>query len=205
MDDDIRFDFDRSEPRVSAMVTIALNGITLRWVREILVPYFAAARIQNGQRPQAEAVCMIDNLRVQINKELQDLLRQNHILLLTLPPNSTHLLQPCDVGIFGSLKLAYQQGRGGIPKLTIEEIIAHIIDASQKSATLLPIQNSFRACGVTTVVAKDKVHAAIYLKAFDDVKAQIKADNDAVVETLSLTGKPPRKQKFGALNPSVKK
>ncbi|KAA6358300.1 MAG: hypothetical protein EZS28_046172, partial [Streblomastix strix] len=68
------------------------------------------------------------------------------------------------MGIFGSLKLAYQYGHGGIPKLTIEEIIAHITNTSQKSATLLPIQNSFRACGVTTVVAKDKIYAAIYFK-----------------------------------------
>ncbi|KAA6401917.1 MAG: hypothetical protein EZS28_002561 [Streblomastix strix] len=185
------------------MDAISLNGITLRWVPEILGPYFIVARIQDYQRPHAEAVFMTDNLRAHINKEVQVQLRQNHILLLTFPPNSTHLLQPCDVVIFGYLKLAYQQGRGGIPKLTIEEIVAQIIDASWKSATLLPIQNSFRACGVTTVAAKDNVHATIYLKAFDDVKAQINVDNDAVVETLSLIGKLPRKQKFGALNPSV--
>ncbi|KAA6360346.1 MAG: hypothetical protein EZS28_044126 [Streblomastix strix] len=92
-----------------------------------------------------EAVFMTDNLRAYISKEVQALLRQNHILLHTLPPNCTHLLQPCDMGIFGSLKLAYQQGRGGIPKLTIEEIIAHINDASQKNVTLLPIQKQFQS------------------------------------------------------------
>ena len=32
------------------------------------------------------------------------------IILLCLPPYSTHLLQPCDVGVFGPLSQTYKEG-----------------------------------------------------------------------------------------------
>ena len=43
-----------------------------------------------------------------INLELIKVARDNNVLLLCLPPNTTHLLQPLDIGVFGPLKGAWR-------------------------------------------------------------------------------------------------
>lgn len=45
-----------------------------------------------------------DNLRSHISLEVVDLCSKNDILFVCLPPNSTHLVQPLDVGFFKTLK-----------------------------------------------------------------------------------------------------
>ncbi|KAA6367759.1 MAG: hypothetical protein EZS28_036711, partial [Streblomastix strix] len=131
----------------------------MRWIREILIAYFKDARKKYGLPATAVGTFLTDIVSSHRTQVIRDLLQANHILLLTLPPNSTLLLQLCDVGIFGSLKLAYQQGHAGISKLSIEQKAAHIIYARQKSASLLSIANSFRACAITTVVQNGKLIA----------------------------------------------
>ncbi len=49
---------------------------------------------------------VIDNHSTRFDEEFLDLCLQNHIHVLLLPPNLTHLLQPADVSVFGPFKLA---------------------------------------------------------------------------------------------------
>src|SRR2546423_5275702 len=62
----------------------------------------------------------------------------NDIVLMLLPPHTSHLMQPLDVGIFGSLKRAMagfldQIGRTGITRIQKMEWLECFIKAHQKA------------------------------------------------------------------------
>ena len=52
---------------------------------------------------------IFDGHHSHISLELIELARENNIHLLCLPPHTTHLLQPLDVGVFGPLKQAWKK------------------------------------------------------------------------------------------------
>ena len=52
---------------------------------------------------------IVDDHSLHVNMGFIDYCDQNRILLVILPPHSTHRLQPLDVGIFSLLVKAYSQ------------------------------------------------------------------------------------------------
>ncbi|KAA6387021.1 MAG: hypothetical protein EZS28_017451 [Streblomastix strix] len=179
--------------------------LMMRQIREILIPYFKDSRKENGLQATAVGTFLTDNVSLHCTQVVRDLLIANHILLLTLPLNSTYLLQPYNVGIFGSLKLAYQQGHAGISKLSIEQIIAHIIEAIRKSASLLSIANCLQACAITTVVQNGKLITQFFQESIDRVIKAIQADNAAVPVPLVNPKRHRRVSKIGPLKATPKK
>ena len=53
---------------------------------------------------QCPVLLLVDGHGSHVNLELIDLARNNQIILLCLPPHTTHALQPLDVSVFKSLK-----------------------------------------------------------------------------------------------------
>ncbi|KAA6372363.1 MAG: hypothetical protein EZS28_032108 [Streblomastix strix] len=240
--EEIHFPVDRSEPRMSNIIDVALSGRYLRpfliskeemseqellknhivqnqnvqvitstscmmnsnlmlvWVRDTVVPYVNNVRKEKKLSTRAEAVLIVDNASSHCNKLVKDLLKANHIILLTMPPHSNHFLQPCDVGVFGALKLAYQQGHQGISIMTPEQIVSHIVDSTQKAVSLLTVANSFHACCIGTKVVKGQLVADIKQDVFDEILKKIRADNASSPLKTVQTGKPKRTSKFGAQN-----
>ncbi|KAA6335828.1 MAG: hypothetical protein EZS28_052930, partial [Streblomastix strix] len=82
---------------------------------------------------------------------------------------------------------------------------AHIIYARQKSASLLSIANSFRACAITTVVQNGKLIAQFFQESIDRVTKVIQADNAAVPVPLVNPKRRRRVSQFGPLNATLKK
>jgi hypothetical protein len=90
----------------------ALYGITdsgwmdaanfLSWFVKLFLP---AVLPMTGTAPVAQ---FLDGHHSHISLELIRKARDNNILLLCLPPNTTHLLQPLDVGVFAPLKNAWK-------------------------------------------------------------------------------------------------
>ncbi|KAA6391976.1 MAG: hypothetical protein EZS28_012496 [Streblomastix strix] len=161
--------------------------LMMRWIREILILYFKNVRKKNGLPAAAVGTFLTDNASSHFTQVVRDLLQANYLLLLTLPPNSTYILQPSDVEIFGSLKLAYQQGHAG------------------KFTSLLFIVNSFRACAITTVVQNGKLIAQFFQESIDRVIKAIQVDNAAVPIPLMNPKRLRRASKFGPLNATSKK
>lgn len=54
-------------------------------------------------------IMFLDGHKSHINKELLEYCTENKILLFCLYPNATHILQPCDVSLFKSLKNAWRE------------------------------------------------------------------------------------------------
>jgi hypothetical protein len=77
----------------------------------------------------------------------------NNIITLCMPPHSSHLLQPLDVGCFGPLKKAYgrqieNKMRAGITHITKEDFFPAFSAAFQEAMTEKNIQGGFRGAGL---------------------------------------------------------
>ncbi len=80
------------------------------------------------------------------------LAEQYGILILCLPPHTTHALQPCDVGVFGPLSGCYRREVNKLSKknMTIrKENLLHIYGLARNNAFKeSTIKAAFRKCGI---------------------------------------------------------
>ena len=77
----------------------------------------------------------------------------NKILLMILPPHSSHLTQPLDVGVFGSLKkhmasALYPLIRTGVSRIQKVEWLAAFVAAHDKALSNQNIRSGFRGTGI---------------------------------------------------------
>ncbi|KAA6404176.1 MAG: hypothetical protein EZS28_000285 [Streblomastix strix] len=168
--------------------------LMLQWVRDVLIKFEKLQRQKYRLQNRYEAILIVDNMTAHCNKDVKELLKSNSIILLILPPHSKHFTQPCDVGIFGALKLCYQQIREGIAKFTLAQIVAHIIDASQKASSLLTIKNCFATCAALSVVNGDHLEVDVNMHKFDEDIQQLQAYNTSTAITLTPTGRKKKQQ-----------
>ena len=78
---------------------------------------------------------------------------QHHIVLALLPPHSSHLLQPLDVGIFAPLKMAISQRqtrlyRSGFRHIQKVEWLEHYIEARNATIIEKNILSAWRGAGL---------------------------------------------------------
>ena len=77
----------------------------------------------------------------------------NSIVTICMPPHSSHLLQPLDVGCFAPLKRSYgkqveSQIRLGINHITKEEFLSIYLHAHREAMSSNNIKSSFEATGL---------------------------------------------------------
>jgi hypothetical protein len=96
------------EPAVPQSWSIAKsdNGWTtdiigLRWLKEVFQPY--SQQSSTG----AKRLLILDGHSSHQTAEFDAFCKENAIICLCMPPHTSHLLQPLDVGVFGPLKRAY--------------------------------------------------------------------------------------------------
>jgi len=85
--------------------------------------------------------------------EFQELCKEKNIYTLCMPPHSSHLLQPLDVGCFSPLKRAYSREiealiRHHINHITKLEFLPAFKTAFQRSFTSANICSAFRGAGL---------------------------------------------------------
>ena len=85
--------------------------------------------------------------------EFKEYCREHNIVTLCMPPHSSHLLQPLDVGCFGPLKKAYGRQiedlmRQQITHIAKEDFIPAFRAAFQVSLTEINIQGGFRGAAI---------------------------------------------------------
>ena len=98
---------------------------------------------------------LVDGLQAHQSPEVARFCRDNGIILYRLPPHTTHVLQPCDLSVFRSLKASWakaeRQFRFANPgdyvtKATFARVFEHAWDDIRKKPTV-PI-NGFKAAGI---------------------------------------------------------
>jgi hypothetical protein len=106
-----------------------------------------------GKRIQFPVLLYIGGHRSHINIRISDICSENEIVLICFPPNTTHILQPCDVAFFKSLKGLW---RTKVNEWTIQhpqnkvaiKNMAHLLDDIWQNLPLTFGKNGFRACGL---------------------------------------------------------
>ena len=79
--------------------------------------------------------------------------KDNNIITLCMPPHSSHILQPLDVGCFGPLKQAYgrqieKKMRAGTSHITKDDFFPAFFAAFQDAMTEKNVQGGFRGAGL---------------------------------------------------------
>jgi hypothetical protein len=95
----------------------------------------------------------LDGHKSHINVELFNFCIEKSVLLYCLPPNATHIVQPCDVSIFKPLKTAWkhvvqnhkQSTNKYITKATFAPLFQKAFDKAMNADI---IKNGFRCCGL---------------------------------------------------------
>lgn len=105
------------------------------------------------RRVGARQLLILDGHESHNSLEFQEICRENKIYTLCMPPHSSHLLQPLDVGCFSPLKRAYGRQvegliRNHINHITKLEFLPAFRAAYDQSITKENICASFRGAGL---------------------------------------------------------
>jgi hypothetical protein len=101
----------------------------------------------------ARRLLVLDGHESHHSLEFQELCKENNIYTLCMPPHSSHLLQPLDVGCFSPLKRAYSREvesliRHHINHITKLEFLPAFKIAYDRSFTSANICSAFRGAGL---------------------------------------------------------
>jgi hypothetical protein len=89
------------------------NKLGVEWLKHFI-------KHTEGKTVGARRLLILDGHESHQSLEFQELCRENNIFTLCMPPHSSHLLQPLDVGCFAPLKRAYSR--------EVEDLIRHHIN-----------------------------------------------------------------------------
>lgn len=102
----------------------------IKWVQEILIPYVLQIREEINQKYHP-VILFFDNLYQHLSPPIiQELELIQPIILIPLPPHSSHLTQPCDACIFGSAKSKFTSKLVRIKKAIQQTLNDELIYAS---------------------------------------------------------------------------
>jgi hypothetical protein len=79
------------------------DEIGLRWLKDVFEPY--SRQYSTG----AKRLLILNGHSSHLTPEFDTFCKENAIIYLCMPPHTSHLLQPLDVGVFGPLKRAYRK------------------------------------------------------------------------------------------------
>jgi len=97
---------------------------------------------------------ILDNHESHISLKAYDFCRQNNIHLLTLPPHTSHRMQPLDLTFYGPLKNAYNKECESYmmnhpgQRITVFEIVSLFTKAFNRTANIEKAANGFRSAGI---------------------------------------------------------
>jgi hypothetical protein len=119
----------------------------LEWLKRVFDPQ---TRGQASQKPQ---VLICDGFGTHETLEALEFCFENNIILCRLPSHTSHKLQPCDVGVFASLKAAYRDEadrlfQGGTNTVGKQHFTSLYSPAREKAFTKRNITAGWAACGL---------------------------------------------------------
>ena len=127
------------------------NYLFTDWFKRVAVPYFR--RLPN-EHPR---VIIGDNLSAHFGAEILQICEAENIRYLFLPPNSTGILQPLDVAVYGPMKRVWREvltdwkkGQGkhytALPKHAFPGLLYNLLEGMENFSELA--KSGFRACGI---------------------------------------------------------
>jgi hypothetical protein len=137
------------------------NELAMDWIRHF--EEFTSSRKLGVYR-----LLVLDGHESHHSNEFEEYCKEHNIITLCMPPHSSHILQPLDVGCFGPLKKSYGQQiehlmRQQCTHITKEDFIPAFRTAFQGSLTESNIEGCFRGAGLVPF-DPEKVISALDLK-----------------------------------------
>jgi hypothetical protein len=122
------------------------NELGVEWLKHFV-------KHTEGKVVGARRLLILDGHESHHSLKFQELCRENNIYTLCMPPHSSHLLQPLDVGCFSPLKRAYSREieslmRNHINHITKLEFLPAFKAAFNRSFTPANICSAFRGAGL---------------------------------------------------------
>jgi hypothetical protein len=119
----------------------------LEWLKRVFDPQ------TRGQANQKPRVLICDGFGTHETLEALEFCFENNIILCRLPSHTSHKLQPCDVGVFASLKAAYRDEadrlfQGGANIVGKQHFTSLYSPAREKAFTKRNITAGWAACGL---------------------------------------------------------
>jgi hypothetical protein len=123
------------------------DEISLSWLQKVFIPS-TNSRVKGKYR-----LLILDGHGSHLTPQFDQICSQNDIIPICMPPHSSHLLQPLDVGCFAPLKRAYgrlveNHMRDGINHIDKLDFLAAYPQARMEAFKASSIQNSFAAAGL---------------------------------------------------------
>ena len=120
----------------------------MKWIE-----HFDAVTRKQLQSPDDYRLLICDGHDSHISAKFVSFCIHNHIDLILLPPHSSHLLQPLDVGVFQPLKRAISTQisrliRSGIRRIQKVEWLERFVEAREHGITMENIMSGWRGAGL---------------------------------------------------------
>lgn len=136
-------------------ITLSETGWTndkvgLEWIRTIFDPITAARAVGKYR------LLILDGHSSHATPEFDQFCKDRCIITLCMPPHSSHLLQPLDVGCFSPLKTAYRRqvaenAKLGINHVDKPEFLSIYKEARAEALSAENIRSGFRATGLVPI------------------------------------------------------
>jgi hypothetical protein len=123
------------------------NELSLKWLEHVFEKH-TAHRTRGVYR-----LLILDGHGSHLTPEFDLFCKDHSIITLCMPPHSSHLLQPCDVGCFAVLKRLYGQQiqgymRRGVNHIDKQDFLQAYLIAHTESMSVANIQSGFAATGL---------------------------------------------------------
>lgn len=126
------------------------------WIQEIFFPELSEVRKQKQMLTET-SVLLLDghHSHTQVALELKEDLKKNNVIVLVLPPHTSHVLQPLDCGVFAELKGEFRRRNkeNSIPEL-LNFNLTSIAEATRKRIELITkfLASWKRVAQISTIV-----------------------------------------------------
>ncbi|XP_030767162.1 uncharacterized protein LOC115890938 [Sitophilus oryzae] len=136
------------------------------YVTNLFYPFLIAEKIE------FPVILYLDGHKSHVTLPLTEFCREKQIVLISLLPNSTHILQPLDVGLFRPLKLSWKKEvqkfkmKNGSYKALNRENFASVLNEAINSMTNLEVilKNAFKSCGLFPFDSSNINYSKLLLK-----------------------------------------
>ncbi|KAH7829928.1 putative DDE superfamily endonuclease [Monocercomonoides exilis] len=169
------------------------------WIEKVFIPHVNIKRMILPDI-HAQAVLMLDGCRIHLSDNVLTRLANENILLLILPPNTTHLLQSLDLSIFSLWKLQIQQVRSGSTHDSVEQLLWVAVNAILQVSSSINIFSAFKESGLVNDFHRAPSTARIFEESFQKVIEIVKLDNKSLPLSCTRQTRQTKGGEWGIMN-----
>ena len=170
------------------------------WISEDTFVLFVEHLVQQTKcSPDLPLLLILDSLGAHISLKASDIAKTNCIVMLTIPPHTSHHLQPVDKSVYGPFKAYYNRALDGWmtsnpgKTASIYQIPGCVNDAFMSAMTLRNISSGFRSTGIFPYrdVLCDAEFELSMVSDGPNLEQQPATTGDAPVVSISLSAELP--------------